>query len=510
MGAFVGGFSGQRAGGGGGSPRLRGGSHGLALTLAAALTCACGPPPVEARAVWIDSSSSEGERRLQIYDRGELRSLTVLGAPEPINRMRLGPRGRGVLVRSLDRRSVWIDLGDHRRLPLLLPQAEVASSPPVAFSGAGTALHWIDDDPVDPGLALIPLAPGLALERGPSGIVPLRAGGSFDWRISAGTAPLVLAASVGAGRATLLRFPERPEQPLALVEDLVVEGLELPSKPELLTRCNAVSDCYSLASMDAAGELAVFAPGLDGPWQQVDRRAPARSGPIEFPAELASAQAGGGLGLLHVIDRELSVWVGAGILYRWDRRAGEVESFPVIAPEVASLGGSSLHWFVVDGGRAVLLVSMAGPVFRVDGEGVAPVSLETTECLPASDPVVSPAGDWVAWTCFEVGANFDAAEGVVVRVSARGGLERLVGVPMSVAAIDDGGDLLLYSVQTVFDDQLDGVEAQDVPRSLFVLSGDGVLTQVDELEPAPAAVLVDPTKQQSTFIQAAALDAAAQ
>ena len=70
-------------------------------------------------------------------------------------------------------------------------------------------------------------------------------------------------------------------------------------------------------------------------------------------------------------------------------------------------------------------------------------------------------------------------DGQVQRVSVLGA-ELYGGIPMRPIAIDDDGNALLYSISSDEDD--------DTPRGLFVLSGDGTLSRVDELEPFPGQV----------------------
>ena len=74
---------------------------------------------------------------------------------------------------------------------------------------------------------------------------------------------------------------------------------------------------------------------------------------------------------------------------------------------------------------------------------------------------------------------------------------------MATLAIDDAGDLLVYSVETTQTDVVDGVAPTDRPRSLFVLTHAGTITRVDEFEPAPAAA---GTGEFATYVQAAALE----
>jgi hypothetical protein len=479
-------------------------SWGLAIAVVATALVGCGAEPVEARAIWVDESqASDGRQRIHVYDRGRIDSVDLLGEREPVSRVRLDPRGSGILVRAGDRRGAWFDLDDGRRLPLLLPPAGFGSQQSVEFGPQ--ALTWIDD--ADGAVVVVPLAPGVELERRADGsVVPLARGAGFAWARSAGEAPIVFAAGLGGGRASFLRYPVRPDQARGIALEAEASGLALPANPSEVHRCDTTLSCFVQLAIEPGAELAMFAQDPAGPWQQFERRAPAEAGPLIPPEALAEAAAGPGLRLLAVLDPEVSVWIGAGQLFELVRGGGAgggdgggdglVRSLPVF-------GSPPLHWTWADRGRAVILSSSGGPVYRADRAGLRAISVETSSCLAPSEPVVSPSGGWVAWTCVDPDAELVAASGVVVRVSAEG-LERYVGVPMATVAIDDDGDLLLYSVQSSLADQVDGVSPASVPRNLFSLARDGVLTRVDGLEPAPAPVLLG-TSERASYIQGVAL-----
>jgi hypothetical protein len=460
-------------------------------------TLACGGESVAARAIWVDGFAGEDARRIHVYDRGERYTFEVFGESAPKERVRLGPRGRGLIVRAGERRGAWFDLDDGRRLPLLLPPSVAGGTPPVEFAARGDALWWRDE--VDDSLTLVPLAPGLALAREEDGsMVPLTEAGALHWARSCPDAPVLLVRET-EGDLSFLRYPDDDRDVLGIVREATAEGLPSPGSPTEAHNCLSATKCFSLVGVEPRGELAILAPGKDGPWYEFDRRAPEIAGELELPEPLASAATtGGGLGLLQVLDRSTSVWLGAGQLYRWDRANASVESVPLFA--------QPLFWFSAERGRALVLLSSTGPMYRVDTERLEILNLETTDCTlaPASEPVVSPSGRWAGWTCLDPDSEVSAASGVVVRVSATG-LERHVGVPMSALAIDDEGDLLLFSVESIYTDRVDGVAPTSRPRNLFVLSSEGVLTRIDELEPAPTPVLLG-SSDIATFIQGAALD----
>jgi hypothetical protein len=462
------------------------------------LLAGCGAEPVEARAIWVDEVGGEGRRRIHVYDRGEFQQFEVLGESDPIEWVQLDPHGHGLLIRIGDRRGAWFDLDDGRRLPLLLP---ISSS--VSF--AEDALIWIDHEYLNDTLTVLPLASGLPLARAEDGTIePLTRGSSFAWTVAAAQAPIVFAAnpdSVGGsptdGRATLFRYPTRVGQPLALALEAEAEGLmALPSNPIAKRQCGPDLECSSPISFEPEGELAIFSNSEVGPWELFERRSPGLAGPLELPPSLAEID---GLRLLQVLDRAVSIWIGAGQLHRYDRVRGTVESLPMFGLQV-------VNWAAAERGRAVILNSSSGPVYRADLDGLRAVSLESTMCPGPGVPVVSPSGRFVAWTCTELDSVTPRppampTSNTVVRVSEFG-LERYVGISMAVLAIDDDGDLLLYSVETSYDG-LDLVGPTTVPRNLFVLSSTGVLTRIDELEPAPSPVLFG--NELATYIQGAAL-----
>lgn len=450
----------------------------------------CGADSVDARAIWVDGVSGEQARRIHVYDRGKLDTLTVLGETDPRESVLLGPRGRGVVVRAGERRGVWLDLDDGRRLPLRLPELDLDGSQ-VAFTRRDDALWWRDED--QGFVSLVPLTAGLALARDDEGnIRPLTEPGAVYWASSSSDAPMLLTNDADGG-ARFLRYPDDVHDELALVREAEVDDLELPLVLSEVHTCYSADECEVQVAIDPDGERAIASkPDVEQPWVELDRRAPELAGELLLPEPLASVST---LRLLQLLDRWVSVWIGPGFLYRWDRRTAQVESVPLFATP-------PLHWFPVARGRAMLLVSSSGPMYRVDSERIDILNLETTTCIPFGAPVVAPNGRWAAWTCRDEMDVQGAASGVIVRVSAVG-IERHVGIPMATLAIDDTGDLLVYSVETAPTDVVDGVAPTDRPRSLFVLTNAGTISRIDEFEPAPAAVAMG---EFATYIQAAALE----
>lgn len=467
---------------------------GLVMLVMLALGC---EPSVSARAVWVDAIAAADDPVVHVYDRGERRELPLqLEAGQTIRAMILDPSGRGLLVRVGDQRAAWIDLHDGRRFPILLPPAELVGSS-VEFAADGSALIWRYADAVAQAgeLHVLPLAPGLPLARDDrGGVAPLVRAGEPRWLVGARAAPIALVAEHD-GRIGLWRWPDDPSDAMQLRELAGELRSGVPSLAHTPSSCsypNASDLCVTRVGLDPSGELAIFADDEGLAWQRFDLRAPDQA-ELALPSALIE---GGDIGLVQVLDRAHSVWLDDGVLHWWDHAGDQLRSLPV-------LGNPPYRVIAVERGHALVFVAANGPILRADREGLRPVSLTTTPCSNAGTTIASPRGGWIAWTCFDADTEFTVGQGVVVRVSALG-LERYVGVPMTPLAIDDHGDLLLHSVQSVADDTIDGVDAQDSPRSLFVLSREGVLTRVDELEPQPAAVSVG-SSEFGAYLQAAAL-----
>lgn len=462
---------------------------GFALGLGLSLGAGCEGRSVEARAVWVDGAGGEDARRIHVYDRGELELLEVEGQVAPQEFLRLGPRGRGVLLRVGSQTAAWFDLVDGRRLPLGLPALTLAGGE-VEFSADGRALWWTRDE----GLSLVPLARGAArLEQDTRVAQTFHLEGSYFWAQSAPAAPLLLARDT-QGRGEWVRFPVREGDEAALRSVGRSPALPLPVLATREQDCGAISACGASVSLAPNGARAIVR-GLDGMYYEIDGARPESSGLLDEPPELADASS---RALLQVLDGDVSVWSRPGQLLRWDQRTAQVEASPVFFTP-------PLRYMSAERGSALVLLSAMGPMMRVDARGSELISLETTDCglLGEFEPALSPTGEFAAWSCADP-SDPSEVSGVIVRVS-RGGLERFVGVPMRVVAIDDAGGVLLYSVTAEQQDAVDGIGPFTRPRNLFVLTRGGVLTRVDELEPAPAPSLVG-TSEPSTYIQGRSLD----
>ena len=438
--------------------------------------------------MWVDAAGGENERRIHVYDQGELELLEVGGQTATQEFLRLGPRGRGVLLRVGSQTAAWFDLDDGRRLPLSLPPLNLAGDE-VEFSADGRALWWEDSG----GLRLVPLARGAARIDAEGVAETLQAEGSYFWALSARAAPVLLGLD-SERRGEFFRYPVRPGEQARLRSTGRSPSLPLGAIVAREQDCGAISACGTTVSLAPNGARAIVR-GTDDLYYELDGVRPQLSAPLVEPPELAEASS---RSLLQVLDGQISVWSRPGQLLRWDQRSAEVDALPVFFTP-------PLRYLSAERGSALVLLSAMGPMMRVDTQGSELVSLETTDCglLGEFEPALSPSGEFAAWSCADPSDPSDV-NGVIVRVS-RAGLERFVGVPMRVVAIDDEGGALLYSVTAEQQDAVDGIGPFTRPRNLFVLTRSGVLARVDELEPAPAPSLVG-TDEPSTYIQGRSLD----
>lgn len=491
-------------------------SRALALgLLAAAFAGACGPPTVDARAVWIASQrGSGGARTLSIYDAGLLTARQLSPAdPGPAAGaqpliVELDPRGQGALVRAADSgwqhelgdstgtlRAGFIDIAGERTLPLALPAGQAPTA--ATFATAGGALWWFDGCPA--ALKLVPLSPQVALETagepGAPAVVPLTwplpGGCAETWgAVSAADAPVLFVLdglpAAGSlwpgpnGHVLAIRYPAptrgRDDAPALAV----LRGARLPAGPfERLPRaaCTTPHPSCGLGVVDPDGHAISFAGAVDGPcrvwrWSLTDP-APVCAIPATAPAWAEPTR------LIAAITPTRYVFRDGLVIRRYDWVTGEHDGRPLLGDT------SELFTRVSADGRALVFLTVRGAVLRVDDLGLELLSAEQAPCPAFQAPVLSPAARFVAWTCTSLPEEGDQGlvAGEVVRVSAAG-MERFTGVPMWALAIDDDGDLLLHSR----DDPSISPELSlpaIAPRNLYVLSGDGELARIDALEPDP-------------------------
>lgn len=484
---------------------------GLGLGLVVGLA-GCGEPPVQARAVWIDEVKQEDQsRRLHVYDRGRVEQLQLVLPPDlPLLRAQMGPRGRGLLIRSDDENATYVDLEDGRYLPLRLTPPPNNVADPVQYTASGDALFWRTPDE----LSVVPLTPGAPLEWSSEGdwLEPLHAHvGSTGWTVSALAAPVLFAAdpigfwseggNQGQGQIVALRYGETGTEALALRE----LGRWNRPAPSLLRRqqdCSEALLCGADWVVDPGGDtLTIDVNSFDAKcrfsrWRWGD---PADDDCIAMPEALVDTSSL--LGLVAALDDDILVLRDHLRLHHLDLRTGQVTSLPI-------LGEPPYAWRLVDGGRALVWISLEGPIVRIDRSGLDIVSTVQTACMPGPQSgglEVSPDGRWAAWGCrpSEDPSRPSFQQSAIVRASS-GGIERLEGIPMVVLSIDDEGNVLMYSTENSDTADAEGVAMSGKPLSLWALSTDKVLARVHPMEPTPEPMQLL-VQDQTTFIQAAAL-----
>ncbi len=450
----------------------------------------------------------DGTRRLHHYDRGEVEQLPLLlPADLPLLRAQLGPRGRGLLIRGDERDATYVDLEDARHLPLRLTLPPNNVNDPVQFSESGDALHWREADE----LFVMPLMPGAELEwaEDEDWLAPLRAPLLGNrWVVSAASAPVLFAgdpvsiqADGGYGQIVAFRYVDPRTGAVGLRE---VGRTDRPPPTSLRRQrdCNEPLLCGSEWAVSPSGETLTLDFGGADPscrfwrWRwRVGKEAECATLPqplLENPALL---------GLVAAIDEHIIILRDHQRLHWWNVQSQTVDSIPI-------LGAPPFAWRTADEGRALIWVSLEGPTIRIDLAGAHLVTTTQTSCQPGPGSgglEVSPDGRWAAWACRPPAETTEQefARSVVVRTSS-GGVERFEGIPMVVLAIDDGGDVLLYSAETGGGEDPEGVAPDLEPLSLWTLSDDRVLRRTDTLEPTPEPVLLL-AQDQTTFIQAASL-----
>lgn len=507
-----------------GSPGVK--SQALGLALACGAIAACGAPPVEARAVWLaEREDEDGEYALVVYDRGAMtsRALRPTGDEPPVIDENLGgslppaliveldPRGQGALVRSPVGgpesglgdssgllRAGYLDFAAGRTVPLLLPVARTPAEAG-AFAAAGGALWWTEGCPAQ--LRVVPLSPRVALtmrevegKRGAEPLVAELGGGCGErWAaVSASDAPVLFALEtvpLGAragpqpgGRLIALRYPLPAS---GYVDAPALERLasgELPQLPlqgATAPQCVGAGPC-AFGVVDPEGEA--FTLATDDPqcrlWRW-SRRTGEGACVAGFDApDLISVST-----LIAAVSPERYVLFHHSAIHLYDWTTGELRSRPLLDRSAAN------HFLPSQDGRALAVVSLRGPMVRVDADGIELLSIEQRGCQQSMAPVVSPSARFAAYSC---GSWIETEEGAqtwvsgFVRVSAAG-LEVYEGVPMWPLALDENGNLLMHSWTADYAQTSDLFSRpQQPPRNLYVLSSDGALERVDALEPDPA------------------------
>jgi hypothetical protein len=466
----------------------------------------CAEPSIDALVVWVDSEvDQDGSRRLRVYEAGE-RTDAIFRPLIPgsdVDLLQLGVDGRGGgFVVSGRRRTSYFELGEgggrHGQLDASVAGPPVAGEPTASFVRDFTLTR--NDDAVLREIVpstdvrrfgLLPVAgsramrPVLLREPGP-------APDGWRWALhSASDAPVLVFTQVTGsplhpdGEVVVVGYPgaQWPGEQLSDVVEL--------SRGRLTGR--AIDDAAGLGRLSGEhcpNRVCVSPSGrvvytmalspcavLRWDWTQA---APGAAAPpqtrIEIPADACVAAADPFL--VAVLDDDTVVLDDDARIYTYQvpgpGRPGVARSVPKI--------GEGLQRFVRrERGATYVYLSPAGEMIRVDRTGPRIVSTERSACTVDDGFAVSPDGAWAVLACGVVTDATGIGGGDVVRISSLG-LEQYFGISMLPLAIDDDGAALLYSYDR------DESPEDRVPRGLFVLDGDGQLSRVDELEPAPASV----------------------
>ncbi len=479
----------KRASTGGGS-FLRGSAR-CARALARTVVCCglvaaagCGEAAADVVALWVDSvSDDDGNRPVRLYEAGERDVFSVVpdipGSSIDLLQVGVDARARGIAVSATDA-TVWVERGSGRRVTM--NAAAVGRSELVATefaftrSGDGILRALAVDASLPPAWLFAPLS-------GPDGLrvhtvgPPTVAGPARRWALHHATdAPVMVLAEIDdgeisvSGQVLALAYPSEEGQG-PVVDDLrpLARGV-LEGPPYASPGSRYLSGCRDRLCLSPSGR-AVYTrtpdPSCDlWRWSWVE----ALSSDVDTPPERVSIEcpAGAETQLAAVLDDDLLVLDDALRLYLVDLGAGSVVGLPK--------PGGLLSPHLADRGRVLLVASNHGEVARVDAHGPRMISGVQSGCSQTEGMAVSPGGAWLVQSCLLGGIG-----GQIQRISVLGS-EIYAGVPMRPIAVDDDGNALLYSVGPSDDD--------GVPHGLFVLSGDGQLTRVDELEPAPGEVLL--------------------
>ena len=476
---------------------------------AVSLGAGCGEPVADVVVVWVDGTpDTEGNRGLRIYAGGEQATASIVpdipGSGIDLLQIGIDGRARGVAVSATDA-TVWFERESGRRVTLSAAAAlrEELVAPGFQFTRNGDAiLRALEVDPALPPAWLIASLSGPGAGRVQVSTPPTMAVEGHHWSlVHAADAPVLAwieasAEPVVNGRVLALAYPSDEGQG-PVVDDLrplargIVSGRGRDDDGQLL------SGCPEGVCMSPSGRV-LWTFASDGEcelwrWSWVEAEtADADTPPVRVPL----ACPGGAVQLVAALDDDLLVLDDPFRLYLVDL-SGVVESS--LASDAGEGGGGDdggaepdvvealpkppgpLVPHVVAHGRVLVVSSRQGEVARIDADGVRMVSGVQSPCGFRDGFAVSPGGAWVVQSCNGQNGEGSGFDGQIQRISVLGS-ELYVGVPMRPIAVDDEGNALLYSVASNDDD--------GVPRGLFVLSGDGKLTRVDELEPYPGLVML--------------------
>lgn len=446
----------------------------------------CGEPAATVMAAWVDGvSDDDGNRTVRIYDAGRRDALTIRpdipGSSLDLLQIGVDGRERGVAVSSVDA-TVWIERGSGRTMTLTaeaLPHG-TALAPGFSFTRSGDGvLRAIASEPDDVPQVLLGTLSGPDALRVHGLSPPRLAADNHRWALlQASDAPVMLWAELGgSGQALdgeLLAFAYPSDEGEGPVVDALrplargtwVAATVRGQAPHYLPGCPA-GLCIA-----PSGRVVHALEGTGCSlwrWSWVD----AVATELPTPPEPVALECPGDddLGLLAALDDDVVVLDDPWRLHVVDLVAGTRTSLPKPA--------GLLTVVAVDRGRALVVSSHQGDVARIDVEGPRMLSGVQSPCVLRDGFAVSPNGAWVVQSCNGQTGGEDGVDGQIQRISVLGS-ELYGGVPMRPIAVDDEGNALLYSIGSNDDD--------GVPRGLFVLTGDGQLTRVDELEPFPGQV----------------------
>jgi hypothetical protein len=449
----------------------------------------CGEPAADVVVLWVDSVSDDrGNRSVRLYEAGERDELSIIpdisGSSVDLLQVGVDARARGIAMSATDA-TVWLERGSGRIVELSAAAVgrEELVAPWFSFTRSGDGiLRALELDASLPPVWLLATLSGPRALRVHAVGPPDVAAPSHRWTLHhAADAPVLVWAEARDipswvdGRLLALAYPSVEGQ------GPVVEELRPLARGTLVgPGSGAVDDLAFLAGctdglcLSPSGRVLYTFVSDDGcdlwRWSWVE----AESSEVDtLPTHVTlpcPAGAGVPTRLTAVLDDDLLVLDDALRLYLVNPSAGTVSALPK--------PGGILVPYLVAHGRVLVVSSQQGEVARLDAEGPRMVSGIQSACLLRDGFAVSPSGTWVVQSCNgQVGV--DGLDGLIQRISVLGS-ELYTGLPMRPIAIDDEGNAVLYSVSSDDDD--------GVPRGLFVLTGDGQLTRVDELEPFPGRV----------------------
>jgi hypothetical protein len=457
----------------------------------------CADPAVDVVAVWVDSAAAEdGSRAMQIYDAGDRYTLPVQpqipGSSPELLRVRVDARGDGVAIAG-ERSTVYQSFREQRR-PRFSPEVTMGRALARGFevSRNGDAVfRGFEGDDLEELLMMVTtseVAGTTELLETPTAT----GAGSFTF-LTAADAPIFYWLEQGgipqrlAGTVSALAYPSDHQAhgtvvtaPTVLGQGMLVgRGVEPTNFPRRAPddwcpgRTCVSPDGRSLTAMTSTPCTLWWWSWEDGQdveasiaprFVRLPEGCPESTDPHLF-AQLAHD--------VVVLDDDQRMYVA-------DLTAHRIEAIPKL--------GDRIEVFMARRGRAVVMVSPGGQAVHVSADGVRLLATERSVCEGLGIPAtrVSPNGLWVVQVCAAPDQDVPESQGLVAAASfitriSPLGLETFVGIAMAPLTIDDEGNVLLYSYES------SGSSAEE-PRGLFVLTADGLLARVDDLDPEPARI----------------------